>query len=306
MWETKIYHPLFAAGSRICTCLLTPPNDTTCKSVSEVMRDVLLLLEHPNYCTKCDHCPVNELAHTEMKTDLAFFLRKARAHTPNADPPTDEELRGGMSFSNFLPLLTTGAFSDVKLVSRLFVHIFVAVCQSPRPCQLLFMITVSVLTCPQVVDKTVFRCHRTVLAARSPVFRAMFDHGSDGGTIRVTANTDPRAMARFLQFLYGSVPTGRDAVDVNVHFALSQLAREYQVKDLHYHHVACLARRLNADNRLALLTAAAAVDDALLMRGLTLAAEALDAQAEKQGSHPHGPVLRRNSALARRAAVSPY
>eukprot|EP00048_Salpingoeca_helianthica_P002391 m.56934 g.56934 ORF g.56934 m.56934 type:complete len:337 (+) comp12071_c0_seq3:111-1121(+) len=274
-WQTKIYHPLFAAGATICQCLLTRCDNSGCKTVSEVMRDILLLLEKPNYCTKCEQCQINDDAFTEMKTDLAFFVRKARAHTPNTNPPSDEELRGGLSLSNFLPLLTTGAFSDIKLV----------------------------------VDKTVFRCHRTVLAARSPVFRSMFENECDGGTLRLNPAVDPRAVARFLQFVYGSVITARDAVDVSTHISLCSLAREYKVTALHHHHVACLARRLNATNKFVILAAASDMGDALLSRAVALAIAALDAaESTETGTQAQGcgPVARRPSSIARRASLAPY
>lgn len=213
-----------------------------------------------------------------MKTDLAFFMRKARAHTPNTSPPSDDELRGGQLSMNFLPLLTTGAFSDVKLL----------------------------------VDKTVFRCHRTVLAARSPVFRTLFDQGGDGGSLRIGCSSDPRAMARFLQYIYGSVLTGRNAVDIAMHFELCNLAREYKITALHHHHVACLARRMTHESKDWMLAAAPSTGDAVLAHALALALAALEASttstttAHACGNENGCGPARRVSSSARRALQAPY
>ena len=69
------------------------------------------------------------------------------------------------------------------------------------------------------MGKTAFRCHRTLLSARSPVFRQLFDQGGDQGVLRINA-TSPTTFARLLQYIYSFRLTKYVATNVHVQYIL--------------------------------------------------------------------------------------
>lgn len=230
-WQSSIYHPQFCKGVNICSCLLN--SDDGLKSPKAVLKDISILLEKPHYIVQCEHCNVNPTSFAEMRTDLDFFKRKARAHTPGADPLSDEDLRSASPF-NFSDLLLTGAHSDVTVV----------------------------------VGKSVFRCHRTILAARSSALRESFDSPSlESGLLRLE-NTNAVAFARCLKYIYGGKLASRDSLDVIQHYEIYALANKLRVAPLANYHLSLLTSLVNVTNAFSILQRAQAANDSNLTRAL--------------------------------------
>ena len=126
-WLSRIYHPMFTEGHLLCKCMILDRHGAY-RSPTEVVHQILLFLEKPHYTIRCPICHLNEMAFAESQTDLSFFLKKARVHTPGAFPLSDDDLRSticpsslpsptSLASMDFGFLLISGAFSDVKLVS---------------------------------------------------------------------------------------------------------------------------------------------------------------------------------------------
>eukprot|EP00047_Mylnosiga_fluctuans_P006922 m.249992 g.249992 ORF g.249992 m.249992 type:complete len:403 (+) comp16476_c0_seq1:44-1252(+) len=250
-WASAIYHPTLAPGRSLCTSCILLDDLHTRKTPSEVLRDIFSLLSFPHHARTCAHCTGDPAALAEVQTDPSFFLRKARVRTPGANPPSDEELRTPCSL-DFGQLLTTGMFSDVKML----------------------------------VDKTVFRCHRTVLAARSPVLARIFSAG-DGGIVRVRETASPTTFARLLQFAYSSKL--HSALPLEDHFDMYQLAYKYRVTPLTNFHMSCVARHVTPENASSLLERAIAVGEPNLPLAIARYIETLSQPASASCSRPASP-----------------
>ena len=167
-WDTDIYHPFLAAGAPVCACMVAG------RARSEALQQLTALLRRPDLWAPCVQCVRNTAAWGELRSEPELFRVKAQVRTPGAAPLADEQLRrlvppsgaAGGVLPDLGELLRTGAFSDVRVV----------------------------------VGRTAFRCHRTVLAARSAVLRGMFATQADQGTVRLAG--EPQTFARLLQFIY--------------------------------------------------------------------------------------------------------
>lgn len=246
-WQSSIYHPIFVQGKQLCKCITLNANGSR-RNPSFIISDVISLLEKPHYSLKCDECDVNDAAFAEMKIDCDFFLRKARVHTPGADLVRDEDLRAIHSplTAEIGKLLFTGAYSDVKVV----------------------------------VSKSVFRCHRTVLSARSAVFKRMFDCGGDAGILRI-CDTNACAFGRLLQFIYSEKLCSRESLDIHQHFDVYELAHRFQIVPLSNYHASCLAALVTIENVLRVSKMLERTGDRNLLNALARFAEIHNVSAEE-------------------------
>lgn len=248
-WLSEIYHPIFSAGTPLCRqCWL---HDRTS---AETLVDILLLLEKPHYCAaRCAHCPANNAkAFAEAKTDTFFFQRKARVRTPGAQPLSDDVLRN-MATLDLASILKSGAFSDVKMV----------------------------------VGRTIFHCHRTVLAARVPALSMLFKQG-DGGVVKVTETACPVTFARCLQYIYCTRLLSQDALSIDDHIRMHELAFRYGIAQLANYHFSCVTALVNSTNAYHVLTASQLGCDPLLVTYLHIFIQGLAVPNERM--EPPSPV----------------
>lgn len=210
MFLSKIYHPFFSEGKRICSCLTQTANP------QNILDTIMGLLGNPELLSHCENCSFLQSALFEMKHEPSFYARKAAANTPGTYPLSDDELRRCSSNTLTPPnmewMLKTGAFSDVKVI----------------------------------VGKTTFRCHRTVLSVYSSVFKTIFSKG-DGGVVHVDCR-NPRVFARFLQFLYSGNAPWLHNISTEECLLLVELSWMYSVRLLFQLGFSSLMARLCVDN----------------------------------------------------------
>eukprot|EP00050_Salpingoeca_kvevrii_P015329 m.45759 g.45759 ORF g.45759 m.45759 type:complete len:373 (-) comp6262_c1_seq2:199-1317(-) len=214
-WCSPIYHPLLVPNQRVCPCRLAGAQSAA--SVLDAIAGALAdMLARPHLHPPCPSCPTNPQALAELRADPAFFARKARAATPGTAPFPDDDLRrlaaadeGAMDFSR---LLTSGVFSDVKLI----------------------------------VGRSAFKCHRTVLAAQSPVLRHYFETTADHGRV-VVPSARPHVFGRFLQHIYSGRLFGLEEIDADEHFELLLLASRYRVERLYQYEMVLASSLLCED-----------------------------------------------------------
>lgn len=170
LWSSVIYHPYLSLDTRLCSCIVKP-----CATPAALVTQLQRLLARPELWNPCSSCVCNPAALAELRSEPAFFCLKARIHTPGAAALSDDILRAVVRAKERPPLLPdlaawlkTGTHSDVKMLA----------------------------------GRTVFQCHRTVLAAQSTVFRDMFATTPDHEVVRLPDDVSPPAWARLLQFLY--------------------------------------------------------------------------------------------------------
>lgn len=176
VWRGPVYHPWLCHDRPLCRCLTHYNTAGPPRGPAELRAALERLLLHPQLWRPCAACPPPRCeVYRSMCADLALFRLKARVRTPGTTPPSDEQL-AGLSPGRVqgwpggcATLLASGAFSDVTLV--------LAGDKGPA-----------------------FRCHRTILGARSAVFRALLREGDDG-TVRMP-HSDAASFAVFLQHIY--------------------------------------------------------------------------------------------------------
>lgn len=207
IWESPIYHPYLAQGQALCECVtLRDRASREMRSEEEVAAVLVQLLRRPLHWQPCESCHTHAQALAEAHSDPTFFARKARVRTPGTHPLPDEDLMAiGRPAFDMQLLLTTGAFSDLKIT----------------------------------VGKTVFRCHRTVLAASSAGFARLFATQPDGGSIRIDSGISPRSFGLFLKYIYlRQMPSVDMSLDVLIDLII--LAATYEVSRLHQFCMAAL------------------------------------------------------------------
>lgn len=240
-FKSSIYHPLFRENQPLCHCMVRSACSTNSTGPAEgVIGLVSRLLESPAVWPLCPDCRPNPEAYADLATDPGFFGRKARLLTPGTLPLDPSDLKRDVSASEsdfMLRLLKSGVMSDVRLVV-----------QSDERCS---------------KRRTVFPCHRTVLAARSPMFAALFNSGRCGNEIH-TRCPDPTTFARFLKYIYtGAMPTQR--LSPKQYLCLGSIAHACKVERLRAFAETMFRAALRIDN----------VADLLLVNQLTMTEPAL-------------------------------
>lgn len=311
-WLSPIYHPCFSMGGVLCSCMLLSPHVSganQARSPVEVLRHVLLLLEKPHYTMRCAHCVLHDQAFAEAVDDHVFFLRKARVRTPGAEPLSDEELRGMCHASAVASASAPASAPPHITAAAAATATATAVPSAPSAVPSLdfsHLLTSGIFSDLKVlVGKTSFRCHRTILAARSPVFRKHFEEGLDHGLLRVNASSS-LAFARLLQYVYGSRLAKKEDLSLEQHFELFELAVTYGIAGLRNYHLGCLTSLLTAQSIPWALAKAESTGNALLIHTINTYLvnhpEALQPQRARDSPGP----TRRTVSRARDMRHSPY
>ncbi|XP_071037311.1 uncharacterized protein [Parasteatoda tepidariorum] len=109
------------------------------------------------------------------------------------------------------------------------------------------------------VDNQVIEAHKNVLAARSPVFAVMFDHGMTETQMGIVdfVDTDIHILNLFLQFLYTDTV---DEMDYEVAMNLLMVAEKYQVLSLKEKCCMFLKTEMSIENVCDILSLANAVN----------------------------------------------
>jgi len=186
VWASPVYHPVLCQGQALCSCIVTkahainPANPT-----AATLQILAAMLERPLETKYCPSCPVRRDVLSEALLDFPFFSRKARLHTVGAKPIAAADLKRGAHEAqaiSLVGLLESGEFSDIVIVI------------DGTPGQL--------PASPQVT----FKCHKSILAAKSQSFKALFEANSQKTELRLQ-RTGASTFARYLYYCYsGELP----------------------------------------------------------------------------------------------------
>lgn len=233
-WLTPIYHPVLAQGVPLCSCMLRRGVAANTANPTAGMLAVLArMLEDPLRSPYCPACPIRRDVLAEALLDYQFFSRKVRLYTEGAAPLTDSDIRRGAHegvTANLLGLLESGAYSDIAIVVD-------AHNQSES-------------------QQVRFKCHKTVLAANSKSFAALFESAKaqSTGELRLQRTT-PATLARYLYFCYSGDLPRKTVLQPEEYLMLAAVAHACKTESLRQFCVAMLQTTVTTNNVCELLLA---------------------------------------------------
>lgn len=207
-FRSAIYHPMLRENGQLCSCLRKHALAHNAEDeVSGMVTVLRKLLTKPSALPPCQACRPDIMALTESLTDPQFFARKARIRTPGADPLEDADIMRGSKASQsqaaiFTDMLRTGSHSDIRIVVG-----------------------------RDGSQQATFKCHRTILAAKSMMFRQLFNSTADKGELRLN-RTRPQTFARLLQYIYSGDIPGKLKISIPDIIELGSLAHACKVEQL--------------------------------------------------------------------------